>query len=336
MSERVANFGGVGSQNSPFSPGGSPEFRGEGSGGGYGVNDFSGDTSLDGIMSRTHKPNILGFERPIETMLESFHDDLEHDIEKYLLTFDERTKLNLKKKIRNKEQHLKDLANSAAVSKEVDEISKKLNSVESMLDEFRLNNDIDFSKNASYYRRRTSPSLMDEFLPDNEEYDDDANPLNMTKTRLTEPWTGITPHYEASDGVDKYIEQLNNPELIDMHAAFEGLMTYPDEQANLTHSVDSTLFPEQEGSKITPESKGTAKPLEDKLQALKAAPPGIGRLDPSMFYGLDWDEKIKGKYPERGTSSQTPWENSGFGDYSTTDYPDVSNNPYSSVGGLLH
>ena len=68
-----------------------------------------------------------------------------------------------------------------------------------------------------------------------------------------------------------------------------------------------------------------------QLQKLKSAPKGIGRLDPDMFYGLDWDEKIKGKYPQRGVTNETPYDNDGMGGYATNGIPDTSNNPYFGV-----
>ena len=50
-----------------------------------------------------------------------------------------------------------------------------------------------------------------------------------------------------------------------------------------------------------------------------------------MFYGLDWDEKIKGKYPQRGVTNETPYDNDGMGGYATNGIPDTSNNPYFGV-----
>jgi uncharacterized protein (TIGR03643 family) len=130
MSIRLGQFGGVGGQYAPNAPGGSPNFQGGTSGyAGYGVNNFSGDISMDDLMGYYRKPDILSFERPLESLLETFHDNLEKDAEPYLLDFDERVKLNLRKKIRNKEQHLKDLATEKV--KEPEAIKEKLGLSES-------------------------------------------------------------------------------------------------------------------------------------------------------------------------------------------------------------
>ena len=134
MNKRLANFGGVGGQSTPFSPGSAPQFNGGGSGyAGYGVNSFSGDVSMDDLMGRFRKPDVLGFERPLESLLEAFHEDLEKDAEPYLLTFEERMKLDTKKKIRRKEQELKDIANGERDNHKIFEIKKKINTVEELL-----------------------------------------------------------------------------------------------------------------------------------------------------------------------------------------------------------
>src|ERR1700689_3079592 len=108
MAKKVAYFGGVGGQYAPYSPGGSPTFRGGPSGNaGVGINNFGADESLDQIMSRTNKPDLFGFERSMASILEAFHDGVELDSEPYLLTWEERIKLDTKKKIHNKEQALR-------------------------------------------------------------------------------------------------------------------------------------------------------------------------------------------------------------------------------------
>ena len=142
----------------------------------------------------------------------------------------------------------------------------------------------------------------------------------------------MTPQYKPEDGVDKYIEEQNNPQFPDMHAGVEILSDYPFPGDTGNHSVKNTLFTEP--SAVTEQSKDNRQPLEKKLQKLKKAPFNIGRLDPDMFNAIDWDKRLKGDYPERGITSETPYANDGLGGYSTTNYPEFSNNPYAS-GGLL-
>ena len=81
MGLRLAQFGGVGGQYAPNSPGGSPMFQGGQSGyAGYAQNNFSGDIPMDDLMGRYRKSDILGFERPLESLLEIFHESLEQKL----------------------------------------------------------------------------------------------------------------------------------------------------------------------------------------------------------------------------------------------------------------
>ena len=339
MSKRIANFGGVGGQPSPYTPGSSPSFKGGPSGGG--VNEFGADESLDTLMSRSHKPGIFGFERSMASILEAFHDGIEQDSEPYLLTFDERIKLDIKKKIRNKEEYLKELRNKEnqiEINDVSEKIQKRLETVEDMLEYFRKNTHVDFSKNASrkadtsYYRRPSSLPLNDDFLATTDEYDDDSNPINLTKNRLTFAPTGNTPQYRPEDGVDKYIEENNSKNLPWMHQQFEGLINTGDigyEDFNTSTLETSSI--NDGGSPITPESKDNNLSIEQRIEKMKPASEGIGRLDPSMTKTIDWDEKLRGKYPERGVSKISPYWNTEFNDSSKNDIPQTSNNPYNTV-----
>jgi hypothetical protein len=329
MSIRLGQFGGSGGQYSPNAPGGAPNFQGGSSGyAGYGVNNFSGDISMDDLMGFYRKPGILSFERPIESLLETFHDNLEKDAEPYLLDFDERVKLNLKKKIRNKEQHLKDLAKEK--TPEENPIPKKIKTVEELLHEFRRNDDIDFSKMASktssYYRPKSAPPLLDQFLPTVEEYEDEENPLNLTGNKLKEPWLGpYDPMYEPEDGIDKYVQQQQNPQRIDMHAYFTGLMDAWQPGTSPTFKNPKPLY--DLPSLVTPESKKNDKSLQGKLDALKNNPNQMGGQGTNLEYTLDWDRMTKGQYPERGVTNETPYTNSGLNDYSQNDMLSVSSDP---------
>jgi hypothetical protein len=342
MSKRLAQFGGTGGQNSPFSPGGSPIFRGGPSGqSGYGVDDFSRDLGLDIIISRTHKPNILGSEKPLETLLETFHNDIEKNSEPYLLTFEEREKLNLKKKIRNKEQYLHDLAHKKDNSIQ-QKITNKLQTVEEMLSKRRKNEDKDFSKYASvyeeiaesgmnsklikdhtngdsFYRKENSPKMNMDQLPTVDEYDDDGNGLNLTKTRLTQPFTGNEFHYEDSTGADEYWngeisgrKEGNDLSLYPTQTSgFEPelLMNYPDAAENINHAAPNYF--KDLSSEITPESKQNGT-LEKKLEQLKKKH-NPKKLETS-FGNIDWDAWTRGEYPERNQTSETgyPTDMSGL------------------------
>lgn len=333
MSTKFANFGGQGGASNPYAPGGSPTFRGRPNNG-SGVDDFMPDLSLDAIMSRTHKPKLFGFDRTIESLLEVFHNDLEKDAPAYLLDFDERRSLKKKKKIRNKEQHLKDLRDEAdCISPS--KIKSKYKSVEEMLDNFRLNNDKDYSKlaarMASFYRRKGVPPLLDEYLPTVEEYEDGGNPLNLTQNTLSDPFLGQDVSYKQEDGLDKYIEQMNSQYYPNMHSYFTGLMDYPLEDQRGPHSVSGDLF--DTPSPVTEESKNNNISLEQKLEKLKKNDTYIGRLDPDALSAIDWDKKIKGQWPERGIVNETPYEMDGFGGLKN-DYTG-GNNPYNSVSQFL-
>ena len=330
MITRLANFGGVGGQNSPYAPGNSPSFTGGPSGGG--VNDFSSDAPLDDLMGRFRIPNVLGFERPLESLLENFHDTAEEDAAQYLLSPEERVQLKIRKKIRDKEEYLKSLS-EAEIKKDDknDRIKRKLDTMENLMEAFRKNTDLDFNKMAnkkqsSFRRRPGTLPLLDEFLPTNEEFEDNE----LANARLTQPWTGpYDPQYDPSDGLDKYVEEVQNPERIDNHAYFTGLIDADQPTENDSHAGYGSLNPEP--SPVTPESKNNNQALESKLEKLKKHPGNIGRLDQDMLYGLDWDEKLKGRYPQRGYTSDTPWGNDTLGGNSTSGYPDTSNNPYFGV-----
>jgi len=352
MSKRLANFGGVGGQYAPFSPGGSPQFRGGPSGyAGYGINNFSGDTSLDDLMGRYRKPEILGdYERPLETLLETFHKSLESDIPSYLLSPEERKELSVKQKIRNKEQYIKDLSKKNVEDK-TEIIHKKLNTVEHLLENFRKNTNIDFSKHASvvypddapmeirlnnekngpdsFRRERTSLPTSSEQLTPWEEYKNDP----YAYAQYSEAFTGIAPQYELGMGVDKYIKDLNNPTFPDNHNMQNStLLINTPEESQTFHDYKGSLNPLP--SQITNDAKKNNQPLEIKLRKLKKSPKGIDRLDPDMFYGIDWDAWLKGRFPERGYVSSTPWGNDTLGTNSTIENPDTTNSPYNGIGIL--
>lgn len=351
MGKKFAQYGGVGGQYAPYSPGGSPLFRGGPSGGGgYGVNSFAGDTSLDNLMGYHRKPEALGFEKPLETMLETFHDDIEADIVGYLLDEEERKNLKRRKSIRVKEQFIKDLGKQKEKPKRSLDLKDNKETVEDMLEEFRMNTGVDFNKMAqvanstdmsieeqlqignkkpnSYYRRPNSLPMNEVYLPTVEEHEDKGNPLSIQGNQFTQPFTGIAPQYEYGKGVDNYIAELNNPTFPDNHAYAPTLDNFPDE-SQLPHQYTGSH--EDLGSKVTEESKKNNQPLERKLEKMKKSPKNLNRLDQDEFYGLDWDEMLKGKWPQRNMTNEGPYTNDTMGGYATNDYPDTSNNPYFGV-----
>lgn len=342
MEKRFAQFGGVGGQYAPYAPGGSPNFRGGPSGfAGYGVNNFSGEMSLDDLMGLNRKPDILSFERPFETLLETFHERAEKDAEPYLLDFDERTKLNKKKKIRLKEQYLKDLAKGKYDKKLDKKIPEKTKTVEELLSEFRKNENIDFSKFAStklanYYREKISPPLLTEFLPTVEEHAAEDDPLSLTNARLTQPFLGpYDAIYRTRAEMDDYFKQEQNPQRVDMHA---GVPILPDAWQPGTEPSFPISRPKNElPSLVTEKAKNNNQSYEKKLEQMKQGLQDIGGRETNLQDTLDWDRMIKGNWPLRNMANQTPYENSTLGDYSQSDTltnaseATISNNPYFGV-----
>ena len=337
MSKKFAQFGGTGGQYAPFAPGGSPEFRGGPSGyANYNINNFSQDLSLDTLMSRTHKPNILGFERPLESLLEMFHDDLEKNAEPYLLDQTEREKLKLKKKIRNKEQYLHDLSHPEEKEDKKKNIIEKFKTVEELLSQFRKNENIDFSKFASvvdeinegsldaklnklhtnnpdsFYRRETSLPALDQSLESTQDYDSEGDTLNLKKTRLTEPFTGNDVHYTQEDGLDKYQKDLMNPYYPNEHnmSDSELLMNYHDTAENEYHVAPNTFA--DLSSNVTNESLKNNQSLQSKLDKLKKKYPNPKTLETSLGE-IDWDKWLRGTQYDRNVTYQTPYEPDGFG-----------------------
>jgi len=359
MDKRIANFGGVGGQPGSFAPGGSPLFRGGPSGPSYGINNFSGDVSLDSLMSRSNNPDILGFERPLENLLETFHNDVEEDSIPYLLDFDERLQLKRKNKIRAKEAYLKSLREPKPVSsfKKTPELESRIKTVEDLLEDMRRNQKIDFNKNASmnlpmsfgdlgmntklkpkhingpdsYYRTQQSYPTLDNTLRPIEEQTDNSNSLDLKSNQFTEPFTGMLPQYNSADGVDGYIDAINNPTFPDKHNMEDStlLMNTPDPGESNSYSVSGTLI--DEPSPITPASTNNNQTLEEKLGKLKKNNPDIRRL--FMPGGLDWDKKTRGNWENNRT--ETPYQDDTLGTVENTTATGefTSNNPYNSVLG---
>jgi hypothetical protein len=331
MIERFAQFGGTGGQSHPFSPGGSPLFRGGPSGGGgYGINEFGSDLGLDAIMSRTHRPGILGSDKPLETLLEIFHESIEKDAEPYLLSFDERIQLKRKKKIRSKEQNLKDERQRS--ESKIDQIKEKYKTIEDLLSQSRKNESVDFDKFASAYdeknlelklksqhsnessftRTPSTPPLVNSALTSTNEFDRNE----LADARLSYPFTGQDYHYRPEDGFEKYQKQLSDPIFPNIHNMENDtlLTNYPNSAENTSYSAPNEF--KDLSSQLTAPSKSNDLSLSEKIEKLKKKI-NPKRLETELGQ-LDWDEKTRGRWPERSLSNQTPYKNDGKGSLENT------------------
>lgn len=105
---KLAQFGGSIPKPTMTGPGASPVFKGT-STRSRGVNTRM-ETSIDTIISRTHRPAPIDPERNVEKRLEQFHVHGEEDRIPYDLDPKERHKLKIKKEIRRREKFYEDAA----------------------------------------------------------------------------------------------------------------------------------------------------------------------------------------------------------------------------------
>jgi hypothetical protein len=105
----TAQFGGNIAKPTMYGPGSSPLFKGL-SNKNRGTNTRF-ETSIDTIISRTHRPAPLDPERNVEKRLEQFHVHSEDDLIPYELDIKERARLKVKKDIRRREKFYEDAAN---------------------------------------------------------------------------------------------------------------------------------------------------------------------------------------------------------------------------------
>ena len=105
---KLAQFGGSIPKPTMSGPGASPVFKGT-STRSRGVNTRM-ETSIDTIISRTHRPAPIDPERNVEKRLEQFHVHGEEDRIPYDLDPKERHKLKIKKEIRRREKFYEDAA----------------------------------------------------------------------------------------------------------------------------------------------------------------------------------------------------------------------------------
>lgn len=103
---KVAQYGGVGGQASPYAPGSSPMNNAGGGAESWGVNQFGIDLGLDTIISRTHRPLPIDPDSNMEQRVSDYHDNYEEDMVPYVLSFDERMDLKHRAQIRNRERYL--------------------------------------------------------------------------------------------------------------------------------------------------------------------------------------------------------------------------------------
>ena len=107
--QRVAQFGGQMPRPNGFGPGSSPVFNGT-STKNRGVN-IRFESSIDSVISRTHRPAPIDPERNVEKRLEQFHTQGEENDINYELSPKERRQLKLRKEIRRREKFYEDAAN---------------------------------------------------------------------------------------------------------------------------------------------------------------------------------------------------------------------------------
>jgi hypothetical protein len=105
---RTAQFGGSMPKPNMFGPGSSPLFKNT-SNRSRGIN-IKFESSLDAVMSTTHRPAPIDPERNLEKRLEIFHTQHEEDNIPYNLSSKERFKLKQLKEIRRREKFYEDAA----------------------------------------------------------------------------------------------------------------------------------------------------------------------------------------------------------------------------------
>jgi hypothetical protein len=105
---RIAQFGGNIAKPNIQGPGSSPLFKGL-SNRNKGTNTRF-ETSIENIMSRTHRPAPIDPERNIEKRLEQFHNHAEEDSIPYELDSKQRARLKVRKEIRRREKFYEDAA----------------------------------------------------------------------------------------------------------------------------------------------------------------------------------------------------------------------------------
>ena len=105
---RTAQFGGSMPKPTMFGPGSSPVFKNT-SNRSRGIN-IKFESSLDAVMSTTHRPAPIDPERNVEKRLEQFHTQGEENDINYELSAKERRQLKLRKEIRRREKFYEDAA----------------------------------------------------------------------------------------------------------------------------------------------------------------------------------------------------------------------------------
>lgn len=306
---KTSQYGGVGGQASPWTPGASPVGGGNPSGyEGYGVNDFGIDITLDSIMSRTHDPAPIEPENNMEQRLSSQHKDYEKDMIPYILTFEERLELKTKQKIRNRERYLAEKAKSifpkVTVQKNIAEVT-----MEEMLDKRHENQDLksefedknpdqikpsryhpvlSFKKQSDVINRGTTTV----FGPHEEDDErEEAGDLSVEKNRLTQPFNGNGTFYTPEDGIDEYLRGITRDTYVDQNSGVRSLSwTYPLEDNIGYHNQN----PIPTSPSPLPENLGNVpgETLEQNLSKLKEQQ--TDRLPTTKFRLQDLYEILRG------------------------------------------
>jgi hypothetical protein len=231
--DRTAQFGGVGGGGSGYAPGGSPLGRGNMAGGGYDVNRYISDRSLDAILRQVHNPAPIDPERNMEKRLEDQHQYAEDDLIPYDLSHAERERLKIRKQIRQREQSYEEAArsireNSPAYIKEhftpkeqhITPFNVQLQSRRKTDDKVRIVDPREDQVPPQIKPSRFHPVLSQTQLDrvahqisrPNQITDEDSNELNWAdKARRTQPLgLGSTPLLETGMELDQYLEDSAN------------------------------------------------------------------------------------------------------------------------------
>ena len=203
----TAQFGGNIAKPTMHGPGSSPLFKGL-SNKNRGTNTRF-ETSIDTIISRTHRPAPLDPERNVEKRLEQFHVHSEDDSIPYELDIKERARLKTRKEIRRREKFYEDAANR------VEE-----NSVEFIKENFHPAPEQLQSLEESLSSRRKYEKIKEKSITE----DDASEQIQPSRRHTVARNTAITTVFDStiSDTDATYKSQNYNPKFLTV-GPFEGV-----------------------------------------------------------------------------------------------------------------
>ncbi len=203
----TAQFGGNIAKPTMSGPGSSPLFKGL-SNKNRGTNTRF-ETSIDTILSRTHRPAPIDPERNVEKRLEQFHVHFEDDSIPYELDIKERARLKVRQDIRRREKFYEDAANR------VEE-----NSVQYIKENFHPSPEHVQSLEESLSSRRKYEKVKEKSINDDESPDQIA----PTRRHSVAKNTYLTTVFDSnvSDTDADYKTQSLNPKFLTV-GPFEGV-----------------------------------------------------------------------------------------------------------------